>query len=148
MEEQKYPFSLVKRELRYEFWSRSKEKEIKKIVIFTKVGYEEDNFYNLALLDELANGELSDISESRNNDIKTILATVFGIANDFLTKNPDSIIAFKGSDYRRHRLYRIVLNREIERLSEFFFISGVIEGEYFHFDATLNYDYYLIEKRI
>ena len=148
MEEQKYPFSLVQRELRYEFWSRSKEKAIKKIVIFTKVGYEEDNFYNLALLDELANGELSDISESRNNDMKTILATVFGIANDFLTENSDSVIVFKGSDYRRHRLYRIALNREINKLSDFFYISGAINGEYFPFDATLNYDYYLIEKII
>ena len=148
MEEQKYPFSLLQPEWRYEFWSRSEEKEIKKIVIFTKIGYAEDNFYNLALLDELDNGELSDISESRNNDMKTVLATVFGIANDFLTKNLNAIIVFKGSDYRRHRLYRIALNREIERLSAFFYISGAINGEYFPFDATLNYDYYLIEKII
>ena len=120
MEEQKYPFNLVQRELRYEFWSRSKEKSIKKIVIFTKVGYKEDNFYNLALMDELADGELSDISESRNSDMKTILATVFAIADDFLTKNSDSVIVFKGSDARRHRLYRIALNREIDKISDFF----------------------------
>ena len=148
MEEQKYPFKLTQPTSRYEFWSRSEEKEVKKIVIFTKVGNEEDNFYNLALLDELANGELSDISESRNNDMKIILATVFGIANDFLTKNPDAVIAFRGSDVRRHRLYRIALNREIDRLSDFFYISGAINGEYFPFDATLHYDYYLIEKII
>lgn len=120
MEEQKYPFSLLQPEWRYEFWSRSEEKEIKKVVIFTKVGYAEDNFYNLALLDELSNGEFSDISESRNNDMKTILATVFGIANDFLTKNPDAVIAFKGSDERRHRLYRIALNSELEKLQGLF----------------------------
>jgi hypothetical protein len=134
--------------LRYEFWSRSVEKEIKKIVIFTKVGYEEDNFYNLALMDELVDGELSDISESRNNDMKTILATVFGIANDFLSKNPDAVIAFKGSDGRRHRLYRIALNSEMEKLQDLFYVSGVIDGEEFSFDATLHYDYYLIEKII
>jgi hypothetical protein len=145
MEEQKYPFSLVQRELRYEFWSRSEEKEIKKIVIFTKVGYVEDNFYNLALMDELANGDLSDISESRNNDMKTILATVFGIANDFLMKNPDAIVAFKGSDYRRHRLYRIALNREKERLSEKFIIAGYTDGEVYPFEINGEYEQFLIK---
>jgi hypothetical protein len=145
MEEQKYPFSLVQRELRYEFWRRSEEKEIKKIVIFTKVGYVEDNFYNLALMDELANGDLSDISESRNNDMKTILATVFGIANDFLMKNPDAIVAFKGSDYRRHRLYRIALNREKERLSEKFIIAGYTDGEVYPFEINGEYEQFLIK---
>jgi hypothetical protein len=145
MEEQKYPFSLVQRELRYEFWSRSEEKEIKKIVIFTKVGYVEDNFYNLALMDELANGDLSDISESRNNDMKTILATVFGITNDFLMKNPDAIVAFKGSDYRRHRLYRIALNREKERLSEKFIIAGYTDGEVYPFEINGEYEQFLIK---
>lgn len=148
MEERKYPFNFVNQELRYEFWSHSEDKKIKKIVIFTKVGFEEDNFYNLALLDELPNGELSDISESRNNDMKIILATVFGITNDFLSKNPNAIVVFKGSDERRQRLYRIALNSELEKLQDFFYISGVIDNEYFNFDATLNYDYYLIEKRI
>lgn len=148
MEETKYPFNFINQESRYEFWSCSEDKEIKKIVIFTKVGFEEDNFYNLALLDELSNGELSDISESRNNDLRTILSTVFGIINDFLTKNPHTIIVFKGSDKRRQRLYRIALNSELKKLQDFFYISGVIDNEYFTFDATLNYDYYLIERRI
>ena len=146
MEEQKYPFNLIQRELRYEFWSRSEEKEIKKIVIFTKIGFVEDNFYNLALMDELADGELSDISESRNNDMKTILATVFGIANDFLTKNPDAIIAFKGSDERRHRLYRIALNREMGRLSEKFIIAGYTNGEVYPFEVNGIYQQFLIQK--
>jgi hypothetical protein len=119
MEEQKYPFSLVQRELRYEFWSRSEEKEIKKIVIFTKVGYVEDNFYNLALMDELA--------------------------NDFLMKNPDAIVAFKGSDYRRHRLYRIALNREKERLSEKFIIAGYTDGEVYPFEINGEYEQFLIK---
>jgi hypothetical protein len=145
MEEQKYPFSLIQRELRYEFWSRSEEKEIKKIVIFTEVSYDEDNFYNLALLDELSNGELSDISESRNNDMKTVLATVFGITNDFLTKNPNAIVAFKGSDYRRHRLYRIALNREMERLSKRFVIAGYTDGQVFPFEINGEYEQFLIK---
>jgi hypothetical protein len=146
MEEQKYPFKLIQPELRYEFWSRSEEKEIKKIVIFTKIGYKEDNFYNLALMDELANGDLSDISESRNNDMKTILATVFGIANDFLIKNPDAVIAFKGSDERRHRLYRIALNREIDRLSDKFIIAGYTNGEVYPFEVNGVYQQFLIQK--
>jgi hypothetical protein len=75
MEEQKYPFNIVSNGTRYEFISTNGTKEIKKVVAITEV--HNNILYNLALLDELENGELSDISESRNKDMRMILAPVF-----------------------------------------------------------------------
>lgn len=109
MEEKKYPFKTITSELRYEFISISEEKEVKKVVIITKI--DEPYFYTLALLDELENGELSDISESRNNDTPIILSTIFKIIDEFLNNSPQAVLLFKGSEERRHRLYRIIIGR-------------------------------------
>ena len=73
MEEKSYPFSVITNEYKYEFLSISETKQVKKVVLFTKVSRE--NVYNLALLDELENGELSDNTETNNNDLQTVLST-------------------------------------------------------------------------
>jgi hypothetical protein len=142
MEEKKYPFVL--NELKYQFLSISDTKTIKKVVLFTKVG---DEVYNLALLDELDFGELSDITESKNNDLITILSTVMSIIDDFLSKNKESVIIFRGSDEKRQRLYRIAINNQIEYISKKFIIFGAIENNIVPFESNTNYEYYLIKKR-
>ena len=107
MEEKSYPFSVITNEYKYEFLSISETKQVKKVVLFTKVSQE--SVYNLALLDELENGELSDNTETNNNDLQTVLSTIIHIIEDFLIKNKESIIVFRSDDKRRQRLYRIVV---------------------------------------
>lgn len=145
MEEKSYPFHVITTEYKYEFFSISETKRVKKIVLFTKVSNE--NVYNLALLDELLeNGEFSDSSETNNNDLKTILSTIVHIIVDFLNKNPSVIIIFRGNEKRRQRLYRIVIDREIDKISKKFRIFGSLNDEIFPFQSNQNYEYYLITK--
>lgn len=146
MDESQYTFENPITEIRYDFKSISREKEVNKRVIFTTSDFQ--NVYNLALVDVLEDGRLSDITESRNKDMKTILATVMGIIINFLEANPDKIIAFKGSDERRQRLYRLLISRDLNELEKEFVILGISsEGESEPFQSNRLYDYFVILKR-
>ncbi|SKB55615.1 DUF6934 family protein [Dyadobacter psychrophilus] len=139
-----YPFSVFNAEFRYEFVSISATKAVQKVVLF--VGTGASGTYNLALLDVLQDGSLCDVVETRNGDFRKVLATVFQIIHHFFERNPDCVVMFLGSDERRHRMYRIVINREIHQISKLFIVSGVIGDFSEYFQPNTDYDYYLIEK--
>jgi hypothetical protein len=146
MDEPRYPFEYPITEIRYDFKSISHEKEVNKRVVFTTSNFQ--NIYNLALVDVLEDGSLSDITESRNKDMKTILATVMRITMNFLEANPDKIIAFRGSDERRQRLYRLLISRDLNEIEKEFVILGVSsEGKSEPFQSNHLYDYFVILKR-
>ncbi len=144
MNERPYEFSLVKKEYRYEFLSVSPLKEVQKVVLLTQTQY--PNIYNLALLDTLENGILSDISVTDNDDLKTVLATAIKIINSFLNENPNSFVIFKGSDDRRHRLYRIVISRELAEIEKSFKVLAIKNNEIISFSSEIEMDFYLIGK--
>lgn len=144
MDEKAYPFQQSRIDYRYTFLSKSSKKEIKKVVIFSKI---QENIYNLALLDELENGQLSDITESKNEDLTTIMATIIQIIHNFLSKNSENFVVFRGSDERRQRLYRIVISRDISKILKEFEVYGGIGDDSIHFyEPNKNYDYFLIKK--
>ena len=144
MNENAYPFTLSRTELRYEFVSISDKKEVRKIVLLSQTG--DIGTYNLALLDLLENGELSDISETNNDDMITVFATVIKIISDFFNKVPNSNVVFKGSDKRRQRLYRIIIGKEISEISKKFDVFGGIGDSVFFFEPNTLYEFYLIKK--
>lgn len=146
MQESSYPFSLARTELRYEFESISTNKTIKKVVLFTAID-DHKQFFNLALLDVLPNGQTSDLSESKNQDMITILATVIKITIDFLDKNQQAIVLFQGSEQRRQRLYRILVNRELIAIQDQFNIFGSLNDQVEPFQSNRPYDFFLITKK-
>lgn len=146
MEEKAYSFSLVRTEFRYEFFSTSTEKIVKKVVLFTETSA--NMVYNLALLDELENGELSDISETNNNDLVMVMATVIQIVDEFLKIKPEYFVIFKGSDERRQRLYRIIISRELLKIQKKFDIFGGIGEDFIaDFEPNKEYDFYIIRQK-
>lgn len=146
MQEKPYPFVLTRTEYRYEFESVSMNRTIKKIVLFTDIDGNK-RFFNLALLDMLPNGQTSDMSESKNQDMTTILATVIKIAIDFLDKNQQAVVLFQGSEQRRQRLYRILVDRELIAIKEQFNIFGSIDNQVEPFKSNQEYDFFLITKK-
>jgi uncharacterized protein YihD (DUF1040 family) len=143
LEEKPYSFSLIRKDFRYEFFSVSEKKKVKKVVIFSLT--DNENIYNLALLDSLQNGDLCDITETKNEDFKTVLSTTIKIIEHFLNTNPKYFVLFKGSEEKRHRLYRIVISRQIIEIKEKFNVFGVINNEIVPFLQNEDYDYYLIK---
>ncbi len=106
------------------------------------------NVYNLALLDELPDGNLSDSVVTDNKDMPMVLATVFRIAADFLDRFPSYAIVFQGSDARRNRLYRIALSRELFRLEQTYKLMGFDGQQFVPFEPNGSYQTFLIRKRI
>ncbi len=146
MEEKAYSFSLARTEFRYEFFSTSTEKVVKKVVLFTETSA--SMVYNLALLDELENGELSDVSETNNNDLVMVMATVIQIVEEFLKIKPEYFVIFKGSDERRQRLYRIIISRELLKIQKKFDIFGGIGKDFIaDFEPNKEYDFYIIRQK-
>jgi hypothetical protein len=146
MDEKPYSFSLSRTEFRYEFESVSQEKVVQKVVLFTQT--DSPQIFNLALLDVLEGGKMSDVSVTNNDDLRTVIATVFKIIEDFLNKNQDRFVIFKGSDDRRQRLYRIVIGRELELLQQNFQIWGVVDNEITIFEINKEINFYLIGKKM
>ena len=144
MEEKPYIFQ-KRNDKRYEFYSKSEEKEIKKLVIFSERS--NGGTYNLALLDVLEDGQYSDLSETNNNDFQTVMATVIDILKDFLNEFPDKIVTFKGSDERRQRLYRIIIARELKSIIEHFNVFGLINENVEEFEQNVKYKLFIIKKR-
>jgi hypothetical protein len=144
MEEKTYTFQ-KRNDKRYEFYSRSEEKEVKKLVIFSERS--NGGTYNLALLDVLEDGQYSDLSETNNNDFQTVMATVIDILKDFLNEFPDKVVTFKGSDERRQRLYRIIIARELKSINEHFNIFGLINENVEEFEQNVKYKLFIIKKR-
>ena len=145
MNENAYPFTLSRTEFRYEFVSISAKKEVRKIVLLTETAV--SKIYNLALLDLLENGELSDISETNNDDFKIVISTVIQIINNFLDQNHHCFVIFSGSDSRRHRLYRIIISRELTEISRKFVVLGVNNDTPYPFEIDTAYEFYENSKK-
>ena len=77
MNEKGYPFHADPDGSLYAFENLSPNKRIQKLVLITMTGHAQ--IFNLALLDVLDTGELSDVVESNNGDLAEILVTVFHI---------------------------------------------------------------------
>lgn len=129
----------------YRFESVSTEWLVQKVVLITETN--QANTFNLALLDQLENDELSDTSVIDNDDLITVLATVFRIAADFLNRVIGSSLVFRGSDARRDRLYRIALSRELVRLNQVYEVYDFNGEQFIVFEPNQLYYGFLIRKR-
>lgn len=145
MNEKGYPFQVGRNGLIYQFESVSENKTILKTVSFQQFG--DTGIFNVALLDPVENGKLSDQIESRNGDLQIVLTTVFQIVCDFLDQFPDFAVGFRGSDARRHRLYRIAITRELENIAGKYEVYGITDSlAVVVFEPNRDYDHYLIKK--
>lgn len=129
----------------YQFISVSLEKEAMKVVRFSEL---EQSIYNLVLLDRYPDGsESNDMTETRNKDMPTVLATVMKIVTDFLHQYPSYFVHFQGSDARRARLYQILINREYDNLLTDYVVFGGIGDQYEIFEKGKTYQFFIITKK-
>jgi hypothetical protein len=143
-----YPFVTVSDSedvIIYSFVSVSKQKTIQKIIFFT---LSDQDVYNMALVDLLESGELSDTSVSDNQDMETVLATVIQILSDFLKQNPDAAVTFKGSTPERTRLYRIIISKYLAEINLIFNVDGLtLADEYESFTPNQNYAGFVVSLK-
>ncbi len=147
MQSEFYPFESDDDRLYFEFLSVSREKKIRKAVLFTEFPYSKQ-LYNLALLDILPNGEFSDIASAKNNlDIKKVMSTVSECIRIFLERYPDAEIKIQGNTSAKSRLYRIVLGRELSNIQKYYEIYGD-DGNFAEpFEPNKTYKVYILKLR-
>ena len=144
MDEKPYLFREDSTEYSYCFESISQKASLQKLVLFTATDIR--NVFNLALVDQLPSGELSDSVVSNNEDMPIVLATVFRIIDEFLNRFPAFIAFFQGSDQRRNRLSRMVLGKELDKLTTRFDVRGYDGNRFVIFERNQSYESFLIRK--
>lgn len=130
----------------FDFKSVSNEKIILKKVIFSLIP-NTYNYYNLALVDVLEDGNYDDLSISNNNDLKEILSTVYQCIQLFLNQNQQSIVLFAGSSASRTRLYRIAISQNLTEASDKFEIKGFINDTFEDFKPNRAYELFSISLK-
>jgi hypothetical protein len=116
-----YPFLVSENQLTFAFESVSPERVIIKQVLYDQIN---DIYYNLALVDVMPDGRLADDVVSDNQDLPKVIATVLQTMFVFFDEYPDKLIYFQGSDAVRTRFYRIIIDRELNKVRELFLIYG------------------------
>jgi hypothetical protein len=81
-------------------------------------------YYQLALYDIDKDNNRSVLSESRNQDMNKIMATVIKCILIFLENNPNANVVFTGSTAIRTRLYKIIINKLFDSIKDRFDIHG------------------------
>ena len=82
------------------------------------------DYYQLILADIDKENNKSVLSESRNHDMNKIMATVIKCIVIFLENHLSSKIVFSGSTEIRTRLYRIIINKLLDKIRDKFEIEG------------------------
>ena len=145
-----YRYHKVKDEevFRYYFYSKLQNKEVLKAVTFAPFYWL--NFYNVALVDVLENGQFTDIKTTKDYDRDLILVTVVRIMIDFLKNYSNVKLYFKGNTTAKTRLFRMAISKHSSELTGLLKVYGVWEKEegldFEPFNANINYDAFFIAK--
>ncbi|MCY1556120.1 hypothetical protein D9M68_928420 [compost metagenome] len=76
----------------------------------------DDQVFNVALLDILPNGTLSDLTVSNNSDMPKVLATVFRALEQFFKLIRAARVLLSGSSPSRTRLYQMAISKYLHEL--------------------------------
>ncbi|SEI66020.1 hypothetical protein SAMN05216327_103107 [Dyadobacter sp. SG02] len=147
MQSEFYPFQSDNDQLYFEFVSVSFERTIRKAVLFTEFPHS-NGLFNLALLDVLPNGELSDIASPENNlDLEKVMSTVSECLRIFLERYPYAEIKIQGNTPAKSRLYRMVLGKELSNIQKYYEIYGDSGTVVEPFELNKTYQVYILKLR-
>jgi hypothetical protein len=147
MQSEFYPFQSDDDRLYFDFVSVSHDKTITKAVIFTEFPYAK-HLFNLALVDVLPDGKLSDMAISTYNlDLKKVMATVAECIRLFLRKYPDAEIQIRANTPEKNRLYRIIIARELSNIGKYYELYGNNGSFTEPFETNKTYKVYTLKLR-
>lgn len=127
----------------FEFESVSKQKTVKKVIVYSPF---QDNIdiFNLGLVDELEDGSYSDKTVTNNDDMPKVMATVIRTLLRFFEKYPTKMVYIEGSTLERTRLYQIIIAREISEIEKTFTVYGLLDSVAEHFQKNQNYNAFVV----
>ncbi len=149
MDKEHYQYTKVQEdeaECMYSFFSIGQQGIIEKVVAFQDMGL---LTYNVALADyNREDNTFSDMSNSNNFDMLRLFATIFRISDDFLAKNHFYSLYVKGNTPTKMKLYHRIIKNNLSDLQNKFLVLGVYNGKSEFFDASKEYEYFIIRLKI
>ncbi len=128
------------------FKSISEKKIIEKGILFKLID-EETGLFEL-IFGDLEDGVLNVKIKSNNDDMPKIISTVIKSIYLFFEKNPTKTVSFLGSSESRTRLYKIIISKYFDQLSERFDIFGInFDGLDEPFEKNTSYFAYKIKLK-
>lgn len=146
MEKPSYNFEVSNNGLIFSFESVSREKTIKKVVVYEPLV---DELYHMGFGDLVEDNTIDYSVKSSNKDIKKVLSTVVQTMFLFFEKYPDKKVVFTGSNEIRTRLYRSIISKFVEEIELYFLVEGFKnDGTQEVFRKNEDYYAFLIYPRI
>lgn len=141
-----YTIDINEDHTRFQFQSVGKRGVFEKVILFQLLA---DDIYNLALLDyNPLSQKYSDLSVTDNGDMPEIFTTVIKSIMAFLKEYQSKKIYFEGSTTSRTRLYQIIINKIYNSDNQDLIILGLKNQEWYSFEPNINFEGFLIEKKI
>jgi hypothetical protein len=133
----------------YEFYSEGPKGKIRKTVQFRPFNLEERTCFNLFLGDWNEEEKMfEDITVTNNQDCTKVLITVAQAVVEFTNSFSDAIVYFKGNTPSRTRLYQIGIAKNWTEVCTMFAVFGYINNEWQSFRKNVNYEAFLIYRKI
>ncbi|MER0441478.1 hypothetical protein [Emticicia sp. W12TSBA100-4] len=146
MEKPSYNFEVSNNGLIFSFESVSREKIIKKVVVYEPLV---DELYHMGFGDLVEDNTIDYSVKSANKDMNKVLSTVVQTMFLFFEKYPDKKVVFTGSNEIRTRLYRSIISKFVEEIELYFLVEGFKnDGTQEVFRKNEDYYAFLIYPRI
>jgi hypothetical protein len=131
------------------FYSRGKNGKFEIRIMITRLKHDrEGNLFNLGFgVWDKARQIVDDRIQTKNDDMPQILATVAGIALNFLKKYPSAELYAEGSTFARTRLYQREICKIIDDMPTGLCILGLIKKDdigFVEFRKGINFDGFLL----
>ena len=147
MDEPIYPLKNLSDSIVFQFESIGRNGTFLKEVRFD-LAEDIPNYYQLILFDVDEDNNRSVLSESKNQDMNKIMATVIKCMLIFLENNPFVNVVFSGSTPIRTRLYKIIINKLFDSIKNKFEIQGFSETHGLEtFDMNHEYSFFVISVK-
>ncbi len=131
----------------YEFISKGKKGEIKKMIRYSATNLKD--FFNLGFgdLDEKT-GKIDDTVVTDNGDSEKVLATVATSVYAFTANNLEAWVFIEGRGLGRKRLYRIAITKYLDIIEEDFVVFGLLDNAWQPFLKNQDYEAFAIKRHI
>jgi hypothetical protein len=145
---ERYPYTVSKTFLDFEFESEGPKGKIKKIVRYSLQNANGITYCNLGFGDLNPNTrKIDDLVISNNKDRSKILATVAATVLAFTEQFPDIMVYAEGSTPVRTRLYQIGIITHWKQIRPFLEVYGYAGGEWMKFRKTINYEAFIVLRK-
>lgn len=131
----------------YEFVSEGPKGQIHKLIQYSETNLKD--YYNLGFGDKIeGSDDIDDNITTNNGDSRKVLATVAASVYAFTDKYPDAWIYATGSTKSRTRLYRSGITIFLGQISNDFEVYGLRENEWEEFKTQVEYEAFLVKRKI